>query len=67
MAWALLPSRLASQIVPSPLLAQYKWLALTVTSKGTAWLGTMTCGLVPSKLASQIAPCLPGGPPVSDQ
>ena len=53
-ACGLLPSRLASQIVPPPLSVQYKWLALTATPAGSCCPVTMACGLLPSRLASQI-------------
>src|SRR5215470_4993086 len=56
MACGLLPSRPASQIVPLPRVAQYRWLASAATPSGKFWPVMMALGLLPSRLASQIAP-----------
>ena len=58
MVCGLLPSRLASQIVPSGASAQYRWLLFTAIPAGPFWPVTMACGLVPSRLAAQISSLL---------
>src|SRR5215469_15371261 len=56
MTCGLVPSRLASTMVPAAKLAQYRWLAFTATADGSAWPEAMTGGLAPPRLASTLVP-----------